>query len=80
MPLYFFHVRLGELFAPDPEGTELTDFPAALAEARNMARDLAIEDLKDRQDIADRSIEIIDNHGDTVGMLRARDILKPEGE
>ncbi len=60
MPLFYFDVRDGEFLAKDPEGTELPDIEAALVEAQRVARELAIEDLKQGIPIDGRLIEILD--------------------
>ena len=55
---YFFHIRDCGTLISDDEGTELPDLAAARQEARATARDLAMEDLKCGQMVAERSIEI----------------------
>jgi uncharacterized protein DUF6894 len=55
---YFFHIRDCGTLISDDEGTELPDIAAARQEARATARDLAMEDLKCGQVVAERSIEI----------------------
>jgi hypothetical protein len=55
---YFFHIRDCSGLISDDEGSELPDMAAARHEARATARDLAMEDLKCGQVVAERSIEI----------------------
>jgi hypothetical protein len=43
MPMYYLHIRNGDQLERDPDGTELPDIDAALAEARKVARELAAE-------------------------------------
>ena len=40
MPLYYLHIRIGNELEVDPDGTELPDIDAALAEAHRVAREL----------------------------------------
>lgn len=42
-PMYYFHIRDGDKLEPDPDGTELPDIDAALAEALKVAQELASE-------------------------------------
>jgi hypothetical protein len=43
MPLYYLHIRNGDKLELDPDGTELPDIDAALAEALKVACELAAE-------------------------------------
>jgi hypothetical protein len=72
---YFFHIRGLEGRTDDQEGSELPDMEAARSEARTCARELAIEELKRGQPVADRCIEITD--GDAVlESLMVRDVVR----
>jgi hypothetical protein len=75
MTMFYFHVRNGNLFTEDSEGSDLIDNDAALLEARAMARDFAIGDLMQPTNIADRTIEIRDAAGSSLWNFRARDVL-----
>jgi hypothetical protein len=66
-------------FAPDSEGSELADVTATFLEARAMARDFAIDDLRQRNIVADRLIEITNSRGWRIGTFRARDALEGDG-
>jgi hypothetical protein len=63
MTMFYPHVRNGNLFTENTEGSDLIDNDAALLEARAMARDFAIGDLMHPTNIADRTIEIRDASG-----------------
>ena len=73
--LYFFHIRDLQGRTSDQEGSELPDMDAARIEARAYARDLAIEDLKCGQAIADCCIEITDG-GAVIEILMVRDVVR----
>lgn len=75
MPLYYFNVRNGADLSRDHEGSELSGAAAALIEVREMARDLVIDDLKQRVRVSDSVIEVTDQDGLAVGALRVRDVL-----
>ena len=63
MPLYYLHIRNGDKLEVDPDGTELPDLNAAVAEALKVARELLgeVNDLR-----RDAVIEIADGAGRTV--------------
>jgi hypothetical protein len=63
MPMYYFHIRDGDKFEVDPDGTELPDIDAARAEALKVAQELMTEvpDLG-----REAVIEIADGYGQTV--------------
>jgi hypothetical protein len=72
---YFFHIRDFKGGSSDQEGSELPDMDAARSEARACARELAIEELKCGQPIADRCIEITDG-GRVLESLLVRDVIR----
>lgn len=73
---YFFHIRDCGTLISDDEGTELPDMAAARHEARATARDLAMEDLKCGQAVAERSIEIASG-GQVIETLTVHGITCP---
>ncbi len=75
MPRYFFHVRFGQTFARDDEGTELPDLEAAMMEARSSARDIAIDELRSERHVDGRQIEIADAEGLKLAVVAVRDVI-----
>ena len=76
MPRFYFAVRDGSETVPDPEGSELADLDAALFEARLTARDLLLNRLKTCEVIDGQEIEISDESGKVLRILKVRDVLK----
>lgn len=74
--MYYFNVRNGAVFTPDGEGTVHADLSAAMTDVREMARDMAIDDLRHGVRVSDSVIEVTDQDGLGVGSLRVRDILE----
>jgi hypothetical protein len=75
MTRYFFDIRTDGIFTKDHEGSEFASDAAAMLDASAMAREFAIDDLKQPEIIADRVIEVHDGTGRGVGTLRARDVV-----
>ena len=75
MPVYYFHVRDGELLLEDKDGTNLPNMDAALAEARASAREIAADSLKANEAIDSRKIEIVDGEGKVVGTISIREVV-----
>ena len=73
--MYYFNVRNGAVFTPDGEGSNHADLGAAMIDVREMARDMAIDDLRQGVRVSDSVIEITDREGLGVGFMRVRDIL-----
>jgi uncharacterized protein YnzC (UPF0291/DUF896 family) len=74
--MYYFNVRNGGIYTPDGEGSAHNSLSSALLEVREMARDMAIDDLRQGVRISDSVIEITDSDGSDVGSMRVRDILE----
>lgn len=74
MPLYYLHIRTGNKLEVDPDGTELPDLDAALAEAMKVARELVgeVADLG-----RDAVIEIADGSGETIIAVPFADAVLP---
>jgi len=73
--LYHFHIRDQGTLIRDDEGSDLPDMTAAQVEARASARDLAMEDLRHKQPIQDRHIEIVDDRGTVLESVAVRSVL-----
>jgi hypothetical protein len=74
MPIFYFEVRDGQNVSHDQEGTDLPDIAAAVAEARYIARDLAIEELKRGSAVDGRQIEILDAERRKCAVFPVREI------
>jgi hypothetical protein len=80
MPRYFFHVREGSELSRDSEGQELADTEAARAEAISSGREILGEKLLHGGSLDHRQIEIADETGHVVEVVRTQDILLKQGE
>ena len=80
MPHYFFHV-LNEIEARDEDGQYFADLDEAVAEARETAADLIRDEIRGgRQIHPDHRIEIEDEQGQVVFVLRFGDLLAGGGK
>ncbi|WP_414694092.1 DUF6894 family protein [Phenylobacterium sp.] len=73
MPLYHLHIRDAQGTARDDEGVEFADLEAARKEALNGARSLMAADLLKGALDPRGYIEIADESGRTVDVVRFRD-------
>ncbi len=80
MPRYYFDVRDGSEFSRDPEGEELSDTGAARAEAIRAGREMLGERLLHGGSLNHRQIEIADETGHVVEVVRIQDVLLRHGE
>jgi hypothetical protein len=75
MPLYYLHIRHRNELEEDPDGMELPDIDAAMAEALKVARELTAEmPGYDGSTV----IEIADGDGQTILTLPFSDALRPK--
>jgi hypothetical protein len=77
--LYLFNVVMGKGEIADPEGSEFACLDAARAEAKQIARDLAAEELQQGRPVeADWRIDVTDQFGRVQAVVRFQSIvLKP---
>jgi hypothetical protein len=80
MPRYFFHVRDGSDLSRDEEGQECPDTEAARREAINSNREMLSERLLHGGALDHRQIEIADETGHVVEVVRTTDVLFWHGE
>jgi hypothetical protein len=74
MPLYYLHIRNGDELEVDPDGAELPNIHAALAEALKVARELTAEIPEyDGSTV----IEVADGDGLTVLTVPFSDAHRP---
>ncbi len=78
MPLYFFHIRKGDVLVEDPEGTEVSETEALDEEAIEAARDLLADG--DLQGL-DRRVwvyEVADESGTIALTLLFSEAVEPD--
>lgn len=78
MPRYFFHQITKAGPVRDPDGTVLPDLDHALREAILDARSLMSEAIRQGRDISERSMQITDEEGSVLLLLRFADTLTRE--
>jgi hypothetical protein len=81
MTRFFFHVRDdGDDVSRDTEGQELPDLEAARREALNSNREMLGESLLHGGSLDHRQIEIANEQGEILAVLKAEDTLYQGGE
>lgn len=75
---YYFHVRDGEKFQEDPDGTEFFDLQAAHSEAVAAAREILALKVKNGELIDGQVFEITDDTGAIVERLPFKSVLRIE--
>lgn len=63
MPIYFFHMQDGENSAKDEEGAVFEDVETAASEARQSAREWALQLIRSGQKIDKQVMEMVDEQG-----------------
>ena len=78
MPRYYFHI-FNDMEVRDDDGQQLRDVAAARKEARDAAADLIRDEIKAGRKIhPDHRIEIEDERGHMVAVLRFGDLIADE--
>lgn len=80
MPRFFFHVRDGADLSQDIEGQEFPDVEAARREAVSTNREMLGERILHGGAINHRQIEIANENGQIVEVVRAADVLFKHGK
>ena len=80
MPRFFFHVRDGADLNQDLEGQECADAEAARREAVSANREMISERLLHGGSLNHRQIEIADETGHVVEVVRSADVLFRHGK
>jgi CBS domain-containing protein len=75
VPRFHLNIRDGNNVVLDAEGADLPDVAAALDEARQCARELAIDRLRSAHPVNGRLIEVTADDGKIVGKVSIRDVL-----
>ena len=79
MPRFFFHVRDGADLSRDEEGQDLPDVEAARHEAVCSNREMLGERILHGGALDHHQIEITDETGQLVGVVRTADVLFKHG-
>lgn len=75
MPRFYFHL-FDDLACIDQEGAEHPDGAAALRKATFVAREMAAECVRGGHLDLDHRVEIMDEHGQTIGVVRFEDVVE----
>jgi hypothetical protein len=74
--LYLFNVVMGKGEIEDPEGSEFSSLDDARAEAKQIARDLAAEELRQGRPVeADWRVDVTDQFGSVQAVVMFQSIL-----
>jgi hypothetical protein len=75
MPRYFFHL-FNDVVSRDEEGVELPNNAVAMQHAAASAREMAAESVREGQLILDHRIEVTDEAGGRIGVVRFADVVE----
>jgi hypothetical protein len=75
MPMFYFHIRQGDVLVEDPDGSELADLNAALAEATYDIRDLIAERIKAGTIVEPWKVEVVDANGAVLADVLFHDVI-----
>jgi hypothetical protein len=75
MATFYFHIRAGTGRIDDPDGSELDDLAAAIAEASKDVRTLIAERLAAGEMIEAHAIEVTDADGLVLAVVRFHEVL-----
>lgn len=76
MPRFFFHARDGGDLIEDPDGSDLPDLRAALAEAEAAAREAIAGRIRAGKAVNEQSLEVADGAGQVLATVRFRDVVE----
>lgn len=75
MKRYFFHICDDKGSISDGEGMDFLDDEAARREGEASARELLVDNIRSRQAVDDRRIEVMSEGGEVIATYRLRDLL-----
>ena len=75
MARYYFHL-FNDITCMDEEGVVLPNIAVALQKGATIAREMAAESVRQGHLILDHRIEVADEHGGTVGIIRFKDVVR----
>ena len=76
MPRFYLHIRDGDRFLEDPDGSELPDLDAARAEAMASARELLADKIKAGEVVNGQRFEIVDEAGEVRATVPVKDAIR----
>ncbi|HEV7416241.1 MAG TPA: hypothetical protein VGN98_08780 [Tianweitania sediminis] len=76
MPRYYFHIREGEQFEEDPEGSEFSSVEVAREEAIAAAREMVSEAVLRDEVIDGRTFEIATDDGAVVATVPLKSVIR----
>ena len=79
MPIFFLHLRESGERIEDPQGTSFPSLMSARAEAIRAAREMMAESLRQGLPLDHEQIEICNEAGELVEVVRFRDVLRAMG-
>ncbi|MEP7241165.1 MAG: hypothetical protein ABI697_09805 [Devosia sp.] len=75
-PRFFFHIRDGEGTIEDEEGGDFADLDAARAEARQSARDILADQIREGGELDGQIVVIADEAGLVLDEVPFRSVIK----
>jgi hypothetical protein len=75
MPLYYFHIRRGEVLETDEVGVELADHDAAKSEARRAAGEMVRDGTLEKHEV----LEVTDAQGEVILRFKCADVEEVNG-
>ncbi|HEV7436201.1 MAG TPA: hypothetical protein VGO22_15195 [Pseudorhizobium sp.] len=76
MPRYYFHIREGDQFEEDPEGSEFSSVEVAREEAIAAAREMVSEAVLRDEVIDGRTFEIATDDGAVVATVPLKSVIR----
>jgi hypothetical protein len=76
MPRYYFHIREGDKFERDPEGSEHASPEEARREALAAAREMVAEAVLHDELIDGRTFEVADENGALVAVVAFKSVIR----
>jgi hypothetical protein len=76
MPRFFFHIRNGNDYVADEEGTEVANLAAAEEEASEAAREILAERLLNGEVLDGQTFEIVDEDGRILKTVPFRSVIR----
>jgi hypothetical protein len=76
MPRFFFHLREAENWISDDEGQVLDGTEAALESAQLSGREILAEKVRAGDAIDNEQIEIVDEDGEKIAVVKLKDLLR----
>jgi hypothetical protein len=75
VPRFYFHL-FNDMTSIDEEGAVLPNAAVALQKGATIAREMAAESVREGHLVLDHRIEVADEQGETVGVIRFADVVQ----